>query len=92
MNKMEVEIPHQLTREEARTRIDRVMEKLARDFSAVCKWDEGDRLVVKRKGLQASLDVADDRVHVNLELGMLMRPFAGSIRAGIVKQLSHLLA
>ncbi len=92
MNKMEVDVPHQLSRDEARHRIGRVTEKLARDFSAVCNWDGGDRLVVRRKGLAASLDIADDRVHVDLELGMFMRPFAGTIRAGIAKQLADILA
>jgi len=92
MNKMEVDIPHQLSRDEARNRIDRVTEKLARDFSAVCNWDGGDRLVVRRKGLAARLDIADDQVHVDLELGMFMRPFAGTIRAGIAKQLADILA
>ena len=92
MNNVEVDITHHLTRDEARARIDRMTEKLARDFSAVCNWDTGDRLVVKRKGLLASLDIADDRIHVNLELGMLVRPFAGSIRAGIAKQLADILA
>jgi putative polyhydroxyalkanoate system protein len=92
MNRMEVDVPHQLSRDEAKSRLDRVTEKLARDFSAVCNWYEGDRLIVKRKGLAASLDIADDRVHVDLELGMFMRPFAGSIRAGIAKQLADILA
>jgi putative polyhydroxyalkanoate system protein len=92
MNKMEVDIPHRLTREEARARLDRITEKLARDYSAVCSWNGEGRLIVMRKGLQASLEVADDRVRVNLELGMFMRPFAGTIRAGIAKQLTDLLA
>jgi hypothetical protein len=47
---------------------------------------------VKRKGLQACLDIADDRVHVDLEIGMFMRPFALTIRAGIAKQLADILA
>lgn len=92
MNKMEVDIPHRLSRDEARARLDRVTEKLARDFSAVCNWDGEGTLVVKRKGLQAFLELADDRVHVDLELGMFMRPFAGTIRAGIARQLSEILS
>jgi putative polyhydroxyalkanoate system protein len=91
MNKLEVEIAHQLTCDEARSRISRVTEKLARDYSAECNWDDN-RLIVKRKGLQASLNIADDKVHVDLELGMFMRPFAGTIRAGIAKQLADILA
>jgi putative polyhydroxyalkanoate system protein len=92
MNKLEVDIAHRLTRAEARSRIDRVTSKLAQDFSAECSWEGSERLVVKRKGLQASLDIADDKVHVDLELGLFMRPFAGSIRAGIAKQLADILA
>jgi putative polyhydroxyalkanoate system protein len=92
MNKLAVDIPHRLTREEARARLDRITEKLARDYSALCNWEGEGHLVVKRKGLQASLQVADDRIHVDLELGLFMRPFAGTIRDGIAKQLSALLA
>ncbi len=92
MNKLEVDIAHRLSRDEARSRIDRVTEKLARDYSAECNWDGGSRLVVKRKGLQAYLDIADDRVHVDMEIGLFMRPFAGTIRAGIAKQLADILS
>ena len=72
--------------------LDRITDKLARDYSAACTWDGEGRLLVKRKGLQASLQIEDNRVHVDLELGMFMRPFAGTIRAGIAKQLSEILA
>ena len=92
MNRMEVDVPHRLTRDQARARLDRVRERLAREYSAVCRWDGESHLTVRRKGLEASLELAEDRVHVDLELGMLMRPFAGSIRAGIAKQLSEILA
>jgi putative polyhydroxyalkanoate system protein len=92
MNKVQVDIAHRLTRDEARSRIDRVTAKLAKDYSAECSWEGSLRLVVKRKGLQASLNIAEDCVHVDMELGMFMRPFAGSIRAGIAKQLAEILA
>lgn len=92
MNKLEVDIAHRLTRDEARSRIDRVTAKLARDFAAECNWEGAERLVVKRKGLEARLDIADDKVHVDMDLGLFMRPFAGSIRAGIAKQLADILA
>lgn len=92
MSRLEVDISHRLSRDEARLRIDRMTEKLARDFSAECNWDHDGRLVVKRKGLEAFLDIADDKVHVGMELGLFMRPFAGTIRAGIAKQLADILA
>jgi putative polyhydroxyalkanoate system protein len=89
---MEVDVPHRLTRDEARSRIGRATEKLARDYSATCKWDEAGHLLVQRKGLEASLRIADDKVSVALELGLFMRPFAGTIQAGIAKQLADILA
>jgi len=92
MHKMEVDIPHQLSLDEARSRIDRATEKLARDYSAVCRWDDEGRLVVQRKGLEASLRIADDRVHVAMDLGLFMRPFAGTIQAGIARQLASILS
>jgi putative polyhydroxyalkanoate system protein len=92
MNRLEVDIPHRLTRDEARSRIGRATERLARDYSAVCAWDADGRLLVQRKGLAAWLHIADDRVSVALELGVLLRPFAGSIQAGISKQLADILA
>jgi putative polyhydroxyalkanoate system protein len=92
MNKVEVDIAHRLSRAEARSRLDRVTAKLAQDYSAECNWEGAERLVVRRKGLEARLDIADDKVKVNLELGLFMRPFAGSIRAGIAKQLGEILA
>ena len=92
MSKMEVDIPHRLTREEARLRLGRASERLARDYSAICTWDDDGRLVVQRKGLEASLRIADNKISVALDLGLLMRPFAGSIQAGIAKQLAEILA
>jgi putative polyhydroxyalkanoate system protein len=92
MQKMEVDVPHRLSRDEARARLNGITERLARDYSAACNWEGSDRLLVKRKGLEASLDVAEDKVHVDLEFGLFMRPFASTIRAGIVKQLTELLA
>jgi putative polyhydroxyalkanoate system protein len=92
MHRMEVDVPHQLSLDEARARLDRVMEKLARDYSAVCRWDGEGRLVVQRKGLEALLRIADDRVHVAMDLGLFMRPFAGTIQAGIARQLADILA
>ncbi len=92
MSKMEVDVPHRLTRDEARSRIGRVTEKLARDYSATCKWEGEEHLLVRRKGLEASLRIGEDKVSVALELGLFMRPFAGTIQAGIAKQLADILA
>lgn len=95
MPKFEVDIPHQLPAEEVRSRLGRATDKLEREYGATCKW-EGDpanqHLVVSRKGLSARVAVEPERLHVDVELGLLLSPMAGAIRNGITRQLSELLA
>ena len=50
------------------------------------------RLIVTRKGLKAALEVEDTQVRVALDLGFLLGPLGGSIRAGIVRQLTGILS
>jgi putative polyhydroxyalkanoate system protein len=92
MPRVNVEIPHRLSRDEARNRISGATARLETEYSATCQWDGEMRLIVSRKGLKAALDVEDTRVLVALELGFLLGPLGGSIRAGIVRQLTGLLA
>jgi hypothetical protein len=42
--------------------------------------------------LKAALDVEEHHVLVALELGFLLGPLGGSIRAGIVRQLTEILS
>lgn len=92
MSKVNVEIPHSLSRDEARNRIQNATPRLQSEYSAVCQWEGEDRLVVSRKGLKASLDIEDTCVRVAIELGFLLGPLGNSIRTGIVRQLTGLLS
>ncbi len=92
MPKFEVEIPHALPLSEARTRLGRAIAKLERDYGATCTWEGADQLVVARKGLNARVCVEPMRLHVKVELGLLMSPLMGNIRTGITKQLLGLMS
>ena len=92
MPRVNVDIPHRLSRDEARTRIMGATSRLEREYSATCRWDGETRLIVTRKGLRAALDVEEDQVRVALDLGFLLGPLGGSIRAGIVRQLTEILS
>jgi putative polyhydroxyalkanoate system protein len=91
MSKIELEIPHKLGQSEAKSRISGAMDGLERDFGAKCQWDGADKLRVTRKGLIALLAILEDRVKVEMELGLLLRPMASSIRKGIEKRLGEIL-
>ncbi len=92
MPRVNVDIPHRLSRDEARTRIMGATSHLEREYSATCRWDGETRLIVTRKGLRAALEVEETQVRVALDLGFLLGALGGSIRAGIVRQLTGLLS
>ena len=78
MARVDVEIPHRLSREEARNRIREVTPRLEQEYSALCRWDGESRLLVTRKGLKAALDIEDTCVRVGIELGFLLGPLGNS--------------
>jgi hypothetical protein len=89
---IDVDIPHKLGREAARTRIAGGIGKLV-DFlpgSTVTehRWD-GDvlRFTVEAMGqrVASTLEVFDDRVHAHFELPALLALFAEKIRAKLQK-------
>jgi len=90
MPKFEVDIPHSLSPETAKERIAGATPKLEQQYGATCTWD-GDALLVSRKGLDARVSIEPSRVHIDLNLGFLMVPFANAIKGGITKELSGIL-
>jgi putative polyhydroxyalkanoate system protein len=92
MPKYEVDIPHQLAVAEAKQRIAGATEKLTRDYGASCTWQGDNVLKVSRKGLDALVSVGPSNVHIDMNLGFLLTPFAEKIKTGIAKQLSGILA
>src|SRR4051812_28701791 len=91
MPKFEVDIPHALTPPDVRSRLERASSKLEKDYGATCHWDGG-CLVVARKGLNARVTLEETRIHVACDLAFLLSPMANTIRTGITKQLTDLLA
>lgn len=91
MAKLDLDIPHSLSVEEAHARLDRMTPKLESDYGAECRWENDRSLLVARKGLSAKIDVQETQVHVHMDLGFLLGPLAGRIREGITRQLSELL-
>jgi putative polyhydroxyalkanoate system protein len=92
MPKFAVDIPHQLPAADVRSRLDRAIAKLEKDYGANCQWEGTETLVVSRKGLNARVGIEPTRLHVDVDLGFLLSPMAGSIRNGITKQLTELLS
>ena len=92
MPKYQVDIPHTLDVADAKQRIAGATDKLTRDYGAACTWKGDNELSVSRKGLDAIVTVEASKVHIDLNLGFLLTPFAEKIKTGIAKQLSGILA
>ena len=92
MPKYQVDIPHSVPPEDAKRLVAGATEKLQRDYGATCTWKGENTLSVSRKGLDALVTLEPTRVHIDLNLGFLLTPFAERIKAGIAKELSNILA
>jgi putative polyhydroxyalkanoate system protein len=91
MPKYEVDIPHSLDVAEAKQRLNGATDKLQRDYGANCSWKTDNELSVSRKGLDARVTVEPARVHIDLNLGFLLTPFAEKIKTGIARELTGIL-
>lgn len=91
MPKFQVDIPHNLNPDDVRSRIGSATGKIESAYGATCTWANDRQLTVARKGFDAQVNIEEKRVHVDMNLGFLLVPLAGAIKAGLTKELSSLL-
>jgi putative polyhydroxyalkanoate system protein len=92
MPHFEVEIPHALSPDEVRQRLSGATGRLEEKYKVACAWVDDRLLTVKRTGVDAKVKIEDARVLVDMSLGLLLTPMAGPIKAGLVRELTSLLA
>jgi putative polyhydroxyalkanoate system protein len=92
MPKFEMEVPHNLPLPEVKSRLDKAKSKLENEYQATCTWHGEQQLQVARKGLNALVNLEPARLRIDVELGFLLSPLAGTIRTGITKRLAELLS
>ncbi len=82
MARINVERSHNLGREAAREKAEQLAERLAREYDVRYRWN-GDCLEFKRSGADGRIDVSEDSVRVQLNLGLLLSAMSGSIKREI---------
>ena len=90
MARIKVERPHSLGLPAARAKAELLAERLAREYDVRYRWN-GDSLEFKRSGADGRIDVAEDSVRVQLNLGLLLSAMSGSIKREIEKTLDESL-
>ena len=92
MARITVERPHNLGLEAARAKAEQLAERLASEYDVRYRW-AGNTLEFKRSGADGRIAVADDRVCVEIKLGLLLSAMGGTIRREIEETLDkHLQA
>jgi putative polyhydroxyalkanoate system protein len=91
MPKFDLDIPHALPPADVKTRLSEAITKLESKYGATCNWLDDSQLSVSRTGLDARVSIEPSRVHVHVNLGLLLTPMAGAIRSGLTKELTALL-
>ena len=80
---------HALGVEGAREAADHMMATLAQRFGLHGKWD-GDVLRFERPGVSGHLAVGEDKLHLAVTLGFLLRAMRPSIEAQVTEELRKL--
>src|SRR5262245_7428096 len=82
---------HELGMAKAKKLAQSIARKLKSDFGGSYEW-HGDVLRFKRTGASGSLAVSDDSVHVQVDLGLLLRPLRSRIEREITAFLDEHVA
>lgn len=90
MARIDVQRSHALGREAAREKAEQLAERLAREYAVRYHW-AGDTLEFKRSGADGRIEVSEDRVRVQLNLGLLLSALSGSIKREIEEVLDKSL-
>ena len=91
MSRIHVERPHCRGREAAREKAQKLAEKLAREHGVSYEW-QGDVLTFKRSGVDGRIEVGEDRVAVEVKLGLLLSAMGGMLKGEIERALDKALA
>ena len=83
---------HKLGAREVRAAVDKVAQKLRKELDADCRW-VGSSLQFTRSGASGQIDVNDEELEVNINLGMVLSPLKRKIEKSIEEEIDqHLTA
>ena len=80
MSDIDIQHPHTMEPQQARTAVQEIADKLTDRFGVVSRWD-GDTLHFDRSGIEGKIEVAPSRLHVTARLGFLFVAMKGPIES-----------
>jgi putative polyhydroxyalkanoate system protein len=91
MADIDLERTHALGTDGAKDAVRRVAQQMEERLSLQCHW-EGNTLQFSGNGADGQIDVDDDRVHVAMDLNLMLRPMKDWIRSEAESMLDEHLA
>lgn len=86
MPSIDITRSHSVPLSEARKKVQRVADHIARKFDVACHW-EGNTLQFRRSGVDGNIRVSAKQVHVTAELGFLLSALRGPVEREIHRYL-----
>ncbi len=90
MSEIKIERAHGLGQSEAQRRVTELEPKLKDKYGVKLDW-KGSQAQVKGTGVSGTLNVHNDKVAIDIKLGLLLRPMAGKIREALERQIDKAL-
>jgi len=82
---------HSLAPDEARRRLQELMERFGQKYGFRTSWVGDSSVDVKGRGVSGSMTVREREVLVDLNLSLLLAPFRSKIQDGIARQIEQAL-
>lgn len=82
---------HSLETEEARRRLQRLMDRFGQRFGFRTSWVGTRAADVKGRGVSGSMTLGDGEVLIDLNISLLLTPFKSRIEQGIASQVEQAL-
>lgn len=91
MATIRVERAHQLGRQTVRDKVEALAARLSKEYQLRCQW-RGDQLEVQRSGVKGHIAIDEQRVRIELSLGLLLSAMRGPLQKEIETALDRELA
>ena len=89
MADIQISKAHQLTQQQAHSKVDQLAHKLESELNLTTKWLDDSRLSFERSGASGAITVTEQEVNVEVKLGFLLKAMRGTIEQELEKALNE---
>lgn len=89
MSDLHIEQAHDRDREEVREIVRGLTGQLRDNYSIQSNWTDDDTVSFSRSGVSGTLKIDNERVVVDMKLGLMARAFKGRIKSELSRQMAN---